>query len=72
VGGVPAKVIRYRFDEETIAELLDSKWWQWEDDEIRKIPFDDITATLGYLKRIRTIINVPQESKSDRKETQRC
>ena len=27
VGGVPAKIIRYRFDENTISELLESKWW---------------------------------------------
>ena len=27
VGGVPAKVIRYRFDEETIDWLLNLKWW---------------------------------------------
>ena len=29
VGGVPAKVIKYRFDEETIARLLESKWWEY-------------------------------------------
>ena len=28
VAGVPAKVIRYRFDEETIKMLLRSKWWE--------------------------------------------
>ena len=27
VGGVPAKVIKYRYDEETIAFLLRIKWW---------------------------------------------
>ena len=27
VGGVPAKVIGYRYDEETIKFLLDYKWW---------------------------------------------
>lgn len=27
VGGVPAKIIRYRFDEETIKFLLEIKWW---------------------------------------------
>ena len=27
VGGVPAKLIGYRYDEETIALLLKSKWW---------------------------------------------
>lgn len=27
VGGVPAKIIRYRFPEETIGALLASRWW---------------------------------------------
>lgn len=27
VGGVPAKVIGYRFDEETIQFLLNTQWW---------------------------------------------
>lgn len=29
VGGVPAKIIRYRFEERTIQRLLDSKWWEY-------------------------------------------
>ena len=35
VGGVPAKVIKYRFDEAKIQRLLDSAWWTWEDDKIK-------------------------------------
>lgn len=27
VGGVPARVIKYRFDDETISFLLEQKWW---------------------------------------------
>lgn len=27
VGGVPAKIIKYRFDDETISKLLKSEWW---------------------------------------------
>ena len=27
VAGVPAKIVRYRFDEETIRKLIDSDWW---------------------------------------------
>lgn len=30
VGGVPAKVIKYRFEESTIEELLASKWWEMD------------------------------------------
>lgn len=34
VGGSPAKLIRYRFDKETIQELLKIKWWDWEEKDI--------------------------------------
>ena len=34
VGGVPAKVIRYRFDEETVNKLLQLKWWDLPDEII--------------------------------------
>lgn len=36
VGGMPAKLIRYRFNEEIIAELLKLKWWEWSEDKLRK------------------------------------
>lgn len=36
VGGVPAKVIKYRFDKDTIEKLLVIKWWDWEIEEIEK------------------------------------
>ena len=29
VGGIPAKIIRYRFDEETIKKLLEMTWWDF-------------------------------------------
>ncbi len=34
VGGNPAEVIRYRFDEETIAKLLEITWWDWPVEKI--------------------------------------
>lgn len=36
VGGVPAKLIRYRFPEEVIAELLKLQWWEWSEEKLRK------------------------------------
>lgn len=36
VGGVPAGLIRQRFDDATIAALLDIAWWDWSDDRVRK------------------------------------
>lgn len=35
--GVPAKLIRFRFDKETIAKLLDTKWWELPDENIGKL-----------------------------------
>lgn len=28
VGGVPAKILKYRYDQETIGFLLETKWWE--------------------------------------------
>jgi len=36
IGGNPAQVIRYRFDEETIQNLLQIKWWNWPDEKVGK------------------------------------
>ncbi|MBI3236491.1 MAG: CatB-related O-acetyltransferase [Chlamydiales bacterium] len=34
VAGNPAKIIRYRFDEEVIGKLLQIAWWNWSDRKI--------------------------------------
>ncbi|WP_338576323.1 type B chloramphenicol O-acetyltransferase [Brevundimonas olei] len=31
VGGNPARVIRKRFDDDSVAKLLEMKWWDWDD-----------------------------------------
>lgn len=43
VGGVPARIIRYRFDEEIIQNLLRMKWWEKDQEWIRNHAddFDD-------------------------------
>jgi virginiamycin A acetyltransferase len=43
VGGNPAKVIRERFSDERIAELLALEWWNWD--------LEKITANLDFLTR---------------------
>lgn len=50
VAGVPAKIIRYRFDKDVIAKLLASKWWLMDDDTIKKIPFDDVAKALQFIE----------------------
>ncbi len=52
VAGVPAHVLRYRFDEETIAMLQQSAWWEWDDAVLQcaqpLMAVDDPTAFLTF------------------------
>ncbi|CDD35644.1 bacterial transferase hexapeptide repeat protein [Roseburia sp. CAG:309] len=36
VGGVPAKPIRKRFDEQMIKKLEKIRWWNWDEEQIRQ------------------------------------
>lgn len=36
VGGIPARCIRRRFDEETVTKLGELKWWEWSDEKIKE------------------------------------
>lgn len=51
VGGVPARVIRRRFDEKTIEKLLRFRWWDKDRDFIKShlaaIQEGDVSALLG-------------------------
>ena len=53
VGGAPAKIIRYRFDEQTIKELLELRWWDLDDEIIKTLPFDNVPECIKKLKEIR-------------------
>lgn len=55
VVGCPAKIIRYRFDEKTIEELLKLRWWDLDDEIIKNIPYDNINDAIKFLKGIRNI-----------------
>lgn len=48
VAGIPAKIIRYRFDETTIQRLLDSEWWKSDKSELTKYReyFNDVNLFL--------------------------
>lgn len=54
VGGVPAKVIKYRFKEETIHDLLELKWWNKGEEWIREnaIKFNNVETCLSYIKYV--------------------
>lgn len=36
VAGVPARIMKYRFDEKTRDDILQSQWWLWKDEELRR------------------------------------
>lgn len=57
VGGVPAKIIKYRFDEETIKKLLSLKWWNFSDNELAKLPFDNVDECIRILEASKNIKN---------------
>lgn len=54
-GGVPAKLIRYRFSEDVIEQLLEIRWWDWPMNKIKRNVnfFDtDLTAFKGNLSDV--------------------
>ncbi len=53
VGGVPAKVIKYRFSPEIIEKLLYLKWWELSDEEIVSLPFENIEKCIEKLELLR-------------------
>lgn len=50
VGGVPAKPIRKRFDAETIASLLEIKWWDWP---VERIAYSIKAIQSGNIKQLK-------------------
>ena len=49
VGGIPAKQIRKRFNEETIDTLLKLKWWDWSKEYIRQHITEIQSGNIEYL-----------------------
>jgi phosphonate metabolism protein (transferase hexapeptide repeat family) len=48
--GVPAKVIKKRFDDQTIAKLLEIRWWDWERASLEE-RFDDLIDMNVFLEK---------------------
>ncbi len=55
VGGVPAKLIRQRFSESVISELMEIAWWDWPEAELRaaraKIAQNDVAAFIDWARQ---------------------
>ncbi len=54
VAGNPAKIIRYRFDENIINELEKINWWNLEDEEIQEIS-REIKDPLKFIEAIKAL-----------------
>lgn len=52
VGGNPAKVIRYRFDDKTIAVLQEIKWWDWSIEKINQNLAAIVGGDINKLKNL--------------------
>lgn len=55
VGGVPAKIIRYRFDESIIKELKILRWWDLPIEKLSNLTFDNINTCIEELKILKDI-----------------
>ena len=50
VGGVPARVLRYRFDEDAVRRLLALKWWDYDLSSFGPVDFSDVPRALDAME----------------------
>ena len=50
MAGVPARLLRYRFDEATCQRLLNTAWWRYPEEFLGTLPLRDVAATLKILE----------------------
>lgn len=50
VGGVPARVLRYRFEKEIIDELQALEWWNLDEEVLKELPFKNVPACIEQIK----------------------
>lgn len=53
VGGSPARVLRFRFNDVEIAALLDSRWWEFAPWQLAGAPVDRPTAFAQFVQGLR-------------------
>lgn len=66
VAGSPARIKRYRFPEDQIEKLLESKWWEFAPWQLKGARVDDIPQFLAFIEGLRASgekIYIPQEIK---------
>lgn len=53
VGGNPARILRFRFDDDTIARLLDLQWWTLDMQAMKGVDFSDVHAAIDIIQQRR-------------------
>ncbi|QUC06111.1 CatB-related O-acetyltransferase [Aggregatibacter sp. oral taxon 513] len=56
--GAPAKVIKYRFEQDIISKLLKLKWWELGYQDLQNVDFDNIYTAIEQIKRIKQGIDI--------------
>jgi len=51
VGGVPARLIRFRFEETTIKRLLELNWWNLDEALLDNLPYNNIEECIDELQK---------------------
>lgn len=52
VAGVPARIIRYRFDENMVKELLKLQWWRYDVAKMASFDWSDSRSCMEKIKRL--------------------
>ena len=52
VGGVPARIIKYRFDQPTVRRLLDLQWWRYDIADFGKVDWSDVSGAIDKIKKV--------------------
>lgn len=50
VAGVPARIIRYRFEPEIIAKLLNLQWWRFHTKDLQDVNFSNVLEAISQIE----------------------
>lgn len=53
VAGIPAKIIKYRFENEIRKRIIESRWWNLPDAVVQSLPLDNIVESLNLIEERR-------------------
>lgn len=59
VGGNPAKIIKYRFEEDVCKKLQRTSWWDWSDEELLASKMDLQGDAVSFAEKYNEIIDYP-------------